>query len=503
MDAQVGNATEQPLIVTCQTCQVRLRVRSHDALGTIVPCPKCKSLVHVVAPTEVDSAEISDAQQPHTVSASQPPSDSPSPSHDGQAPPRATPRATLTMAVTAAVIVIGGVTLLARWWYVSNMAQAANIANGQQRQGDDVPSTQTGAGTNNGNNADASTASKNEDASSPSVQNGPGDTSEPELPPLPEHDAVADVENADDTRSMPADVPSAGLGGDGCEFSAVAGNVGAGNVGTPSPDVPIETEPTNVDATANAQPSPARPSLYLRRNGKSDSPKDAARIERALQFPIVGIEFSDKPLIDVLRTLGDVARAPICLPPAALEAAEIDAHHTVSLQLTDATLGECLNQILDPLKLTIDFSASCIVVQHREQRSTAASAKQNAGTNWEPSQPGNALQASLAKRFTFSFTTPTPLVDVLRHWESHSGITMLVDWHWMASHDLYPHTLVTAAAIEQPLQRILDELLPVLDLQFHAVDDRTIWITPAFAKQKTPASVKQKITAADTQRASP
>ena len=36
--------------ITCTTCQVRLAVRSEAAIGAILECPKCQSMVHVVPP---------------------------------------------------------------------------------------------------------------------------------------------------------------------------------------------------------------------------------------------------------------------------------------------------------------------------------------------------------------------------------------------------------------------------------------------------------------------
>ncbi|MCL4193249.1 MAG: hypothetical protein KJZ87_16045, partial [Thermoguttaceae bacterium] len=36
--------------ITCTTCQARLKVRSLDAIGQILSCPKCESMVQVVAP---------------------------------------------------------------------------------------------------------------------------------------------------------------------------------------------------------------------------------------------------------------------------------------------------------------------------------------------------------------------------------------------------------------------------------------------------------------------
>jgi uncharacterized protein DUF1559 len=49
---------EQTLFtITCTTCQARLNVRSQAAIGTILSCPKCESMVEVVAPADWKSPE--------------------------------------------------------------------------------------------------------------------------------------------------------------------------------------------------------------------------------------------------------------------------------------------------------------------------------------------------------------------------------------------------------------------------------------------------------------
>jgi hypothetical protein len=56
-----------PFSLHCTTCQRALRVTDAAAIGQILPCPKCGSMVHIVPPLE-DAAPVSNAMPTATVS---------------------------------------------------------------------------------------------------------------------------------------------------------------------------------------------------------------------------------------------------------------------------------------------------------------------------------------------------------------------------------------------------------------------------------------------------
>src|SRR3990167_7196260 len=45
-----GTRLVEPFSILCTTCQTRLRVRDSSAIGQILACPKCGSMVMVQAP---------------------------------------------------------------------------------------------------------------------------------------------------------------------------------------------------------------------------------------------------------------------------------------------------------------------------------------------------------------------------------------------------------------------------------------------------------------------
>ncbi len=74
---------EKPLFsITCATCQARLAVRSEAAIGAILECPKCRSMVQVTPPPGWTPPPPPVAGEPET----QPPSSAVSPPVNGAAP---------------------------------------------------------------------------------------------------------------------------------------------------------------------------------------------------------------------------------------------------------------------------------------------------------------------------------------------------------------------------------------------------------------------------------
>src|SRR3954471_21735467 len=85
--ALLGSRNLQPFRITCETCRSRLKIRSADVIGQIYACPKCGSMVQVVAPLGWD------------LNAAEMPIDHPS----------AMSEAALTLSTTASVILPAGV----------------------------------------------------------------------------------------------------------------------------------------------------------------------------------------------------------------------------------------------------------------------------------------------------------------------------------------------------------------------------------------------------------
>ncbi len=69
-----GGIVEKALFsITCTTCQARLIVRSEAAIGTILECPKCQSMVHVMPPEGWAPPSPAGEEQPLAAAGSPPP----------------------------------------------------------------------------------------------------------------------------------------------------------------------------------------------------------------------------------------------------------------------------------------------------------------------------------------------------------------------------------------------------------------------------------------------
>lgn len=62
-----------PFIIICETCQARLKVSSASAIGQIMSCPKCESMVQIALPSDAAPADNTTSTAPPVSKPSQPP----------------------------------------------------------------------------------------------------------------------------------------------------------------------------------------------------------------------------------------------------------------------------------------------------------------------------------------------------------------------------------------------------------------------------------------------
>ncbi len=91
--------------------------------------------------------------------------------------------------------------------------------------------------------------------------------------------------------------------------------------------------------------------------------------------------------------------------------------------------------------------------------------------------PYAAMAAKLNVPTTFTFLPWNRLADVVRDWESSSGLTILVDWNALADLQLGIGSPVSCSAVGRTWADVLDAILEPLELGWWAVDGATIQIT--------------------------
>ena len=79
------DGTVEPFSITCTTCQAKLKVRSAEAIGQIFSCPKCESMVQVVAPADWTPDIPATAQSPSA------PAETPAAANTPAPPPQSEP----------------------------------------------------------------------------------------------------------------------------------------------------------------------------------------------------------------------------------------------------------------------------------------------------------------------------------------------------------------------------------------------------------------------------
>ncbi|MEM6798387.1 MAG: hypothetical protein AAF589_02640 [Planctomycetota bacterium] len=97
------------------------------------------------------------------------------------------------------------------------------------------------------------------------------------------------------------------------------------------------------------------------RRGPTAPPR--APVGDPLAVVIPEIQVADIPFDRACRLLGALAGTPITIDPAALRYAAIDARQSVSLRGENATIGELLVQVSEPLRLEVKPDAAGMVVR--------------------------------------------------------------------------------------------------------------------------------------------
>jgi hypothetical protein len=467
----------EPLIITCETCHTRLRVRSAAAIGSILACPKCQSLVQIAAP-EPPAAPAAGAADADPL--------------DGQRTGASTARFVqiiLAAACLAAVVAVGLLVALPRSPDEGTLAAAPLAKTNQQTVG------RTGGNSNEGSLAEA--------------QTGPATAAEG--PSLGSPDVV-DVPVQSEAEASTAPPPSSEAASSQTPTSATAPDVAvppAGNspvppVGVPELDLDLFSEvpepepgsPVNVRGTprtdgssiavggpGEAPPPPAEPSpppaSSIVRMTVHDAGFNAARAEGgdpadALALPIADVTLERLSGVEVVRLVSDLTGVSITITPGAYQSLR-SSPSTASERISTTTAGELLNDVLRQRGLTIEQHDGRLVVSG--QKGETASVGPDPASNNGTSAAAGPQSAVLTEPVTFSFTQPTPLGAVLRRVEETSGLVVLVDWESLAGIGLTPSTEVTASVIDRPLGDAMDGWLQPLGLKWRALGDDAIWLT--------------------------
>lgn len=90
-----------------------------------------------------------------------------------------------------------------------------------------------------------------------------------------------------------------------------------------------------------------------------------------------------------------------------------------------------------------------------------------------------AMAARLSGPAQFTFTSETPLAEVVQHWQRELDVPLLVDWVALAELDLWPEATIACAIADRNWQQALTEVLEPLGLDWRVSFGGTIEISTA------------------------
>ena len=338
----------KPFHIHCPSCSARLRVDNAEALGQILCCPKCQSLVQVpdididaAAGGDEPRAAVSDSQpdlsheqrtsRPSSSEASgaPPPNEHADPLSETAVERRPLPSADWTPAGTRR----------ARQWVSLLLAAGVGVTLAIISVGRFLIRAPDRVG-NSPPVADSHPLEPR--VARPTAEAAPAPSPATEIPPDPQ--SVAGV-TADPSRAHPGDAePSGGEAN------------GAASHGEQLPDIPPLTDPTPPPipqvspTTPLAVPEPARPSPPQR------APPRKHNVETQLQRELQSFEIEQLPLIDFARLISGISHLPVTLDLTALQQRGQTPLTDVSARLTNTNLQGVLDAALEPLELTTTHS---------------------------------------------------------------------------------------------------------------------------------------------------
>ena len=318
--------------ITCTTCRARLAVRSQSAIGTILECPKCESMVHIVPPEGWSPAQSPGQELLPT---------------DSTAPPSLdrVSETPLTLELDPATNSLLG-RLFQRLWVLWGSAFVAVavvvwglwsllVPSGPPSESADLTSER------------------------PATAVAGYDTEQISSPPGSQSESVQNPNNAAD--------------------DAVAGE---NTSGQSSPDPPTSTtetpsipsSPSATEPPKKSEPAAVEPPSLFPPAAENDAEEDSPPIEirklppapvdvaARLADPLAKIELNNIQLIGVMDLLSSMSTIPITFDADALAQLGVAPRDRVTLRLGSTTIGDALRAVVAKRGLSVTIDGGGLVV---------------------------------------------------------------------------------------------------------------------------------------------
>jgi DNA-directed RNA polymerase subunit RPC12/RpoP len=501
--------------ISCETCSARLKVRSVRALGQIIACPKCGSMIQVVPPEgwEAPAAKLAQDSQGsgELENAHEEPADA-ALEHAAEAEGG---RGVLWVAVGATLVVL--LTLAGGGWWLMREGKplAQNDAASLPRAAEQDPAPAATEETSATEEAtlpvdkDTEASAEAEKAAVAVDGNTDAETATTAAPPTQENPPAA--AGATEQDAKPASEES------------TAAESPAQDAGKDAAAAPPAAEQTAQPASEPAKGEPPTPRV---------SSQD---LRSRLGAPLAGLKFKDVPVAEVLETLSQLAGVPIALDAHHVPDAGRLATRPISADLQATTVGAAAatvtrglglegvlseGQVLllprglragKPSKQTYDLTEIIAPLDEAQAAGLREFLSQVAGAAL-PNTPEVALtiepaqhrlvaesiaciraarQSSPAaptakiawgRTLTLNFREAAPLMRILAEFEQEARATLLVDWPALADAGLALDSQVSFVVHDQPLSEVFEQFVSAQKLAWIRLDDDALLLTsPAAA----------------------
>ena len=298
--------------ITCTTCHARLVVRAEEAIGTILECPKCESMVHIVPPEGWNPSPPPGQAALPADAAAPPPLDriSAAPLTLDLDPAANSLLGNLWLPWSAALIVVA---LLG--WGIWSFLTPRSTSESVARAESESPAAAT-AGING---------------------------KQPLPPPGPQPGGVSSPGKTDNTAISTA--PTAKVD------KPVEASPPAAPTSTPA-SPPASTSLSASEPSVKTKPAAEQPPLFPPVPDKPDAAKPPAEVKKLppasvdvaarLADPLAEINLNDATLIGVMDLLSSLSTVPITLDADALLQLGVAPRDRITLRIGPTTVGEAL-----------------------------------------------------------------------------------------------------------------------------------------------------------------
>jgi hypothetical protein len=535
-----GGTVEKAIFsITCTTCQARLAVRSEAAIGAILECPKCASMVHVVPPLGLSGITLRNGESLYSTPAGPPPLDRVC---ESSLTLELDPTdASLLDAlfrhlwlVWAVALVIVMVIVYGLWWALNPRPAPASAAIEVERSAttSERPATESEHRAVEEKRPAMEAEHQAAKEQRPAVAVAGGGSPDPSsVPPGSQSAGAAKSKDVAPPPSLSAVPPRA------------SGKNASGKKIPAEPDLfPMVAEEAINGAAKNARPVEIK-----------KAPPAQVNIDARMADQLPEIELTDVPLAKALDIMAAVSTMPITLDVDAMRQLGVRPRDPISLRLSATTVGDALQAIVGQRGLAaVVENRQVIVTTPAEYRETLrkvpytvadltgddkaavaelAAMVRNlvAPESWqavggrgtiEPDQSAmvvvqtgevhqhvlvfceqlrNARQKPLRSRenperftlatrldqarkllndpVTANFHEPTPLAKILAFLAEAAGGDIVIDRAALAAAETSDGVEATLTVEKQSLATALTDLLRPLGLTYRAIDANTIQVT--------------------------